>query len=323
VRTALADAVRRVPGGPAALDARRRAAEELRRRLRPARPPYRPPEKVAALSETPADERFITGNGFAARCRWVLNYDVLTVNEHVDNDWWFCKSDYLEHFFAEHAPREPFVLFTHNSDRPIGRRFRRALERPSLVAWFAQNPTMHHRKLHAIPIGLSNPFWPHGDQSALARVQDDPPEKTRTFDVSFNVDNNPQARLACLEQTGLELEPRVPYPEYLRRLASSRFCISPEGNGIDCVRTWEALYVGTIPVVTRSLVTDHHRDVPLVVLDDWSQFRSIEFTPELYRSTWGDWSPDAIRLDRYLERVEATIARLRAPAGEHVAPAVG
>jgi hypothetical protein len=88
--------VRRVPGGGAALRLRRQASEAGRRRLRPPRPPLETPDRVARLSLTPDDESFITGNGFAAQCRHVLNYDVLTVNEHVQNDWWFCKADFLE-----------------------------------------------------------------------------------------------------------------------------------------------------------------------------------------------------------------------------------
>ena len=39
--------------------------------------------------------------------------------------------------------------------------------------------------------------------------------------------------------------------------------ISPNGNGIDCVRTWESLYVGTVPLVPRSPVTEHHPDLLL------------------------------------------------------------
>ena len=51
----------------------------------------------------------ITGNGLARRCRYVINYDDLVVNEDVDNDWWFCKSEFVEYFFAEHEPKTPYV----------------------------------------------------------------------------------------------------------------------------------------------------------------------------------------------------------------------
>lgn len=299
---------------------RRRFYEAARRVLpsrrlpQPARPPYGRPGAVAELSRAPVDEAFITGNGIAARCAHILNYDVLTTNERGRRGWWFCKADYLEYFFREHEPRHPYVLFTHNSDRLIDDRFRDRADDDDLIAWFAQNPGFAHPKLYALPIGLSNPHWPHGDQDVLKKVQAEGLPKERLFDVSFNPATNPVERNRCLHQTRLELAPRLPFPDYLRRLAGSYFCISPNGNGVDCVRTWEALYVRTVPVVTRSLITDHHPDLPLIVLDDWSQFRSIEFSPELYEETMGDWTPEKIRLDRYferIERIERTIAGLR------------
>src|SRR5438067_2398410 len=54
-------------------------------------------------------------------------------------EWWFCKADYHEHFSRRCAPAGDFVLFSHNSDRAIDRRFERQLRRRELVAWFAAN----------------------------------------------------------------------------------------------------------------------------------------------------------------------------------------
>jgi hypothetical protein len=242
----------------------------------------------------------------------VLNYGVPAVNEHIENDWWFCKADLLEHFFAELAPDSPFVLFSHNGDRTIDRRFKRPLRRRSLVAWFAANAALADPKLFALPLGIANPVWPHGDVGTLEAVQRAEIPKVRLFDVSFSVQTNRAERLRCLGATGLELDAPAPFPEYLERLASSHFCLAPRGNGIDTHRIWEGLYVGTIPVVTRSVLTDQHPDLPLVVLDDWSEFRSVGFSPELYQRTWGDWRPDELRLDRYLERVARALEGLRA-----------
>lgn len=276
--------------------------------VRPLRPPLETPERIERLRRYPEHD-FLCGNGFAARCRYVLNYDELTVNEHVDNDWWFCKSDFLEYFFREVAPRDEFVLFSHNSDRAIDERFARRLARPQLRAWFAENAAFRHPKLFALPLGIANPRWPHGDGDALAAAQRTPVEKSELFNTSFSLATNPAERAYCLEQAGLELGPRRPFPEYLLDLKRAWFCLSPAGNGIDTHRTWEALYVGAIPVVTRSVLTDQHPELPLVVLDDWAEFRSIDFSPELYRACWGDFDPGSLRLDAYLRRVEARLAR--------------
>lgn len=290
----------------------RAQARRAKLRIHPLRPPLEPPARIASLSRTSDDLSFITGNGLAARCRYVLNYDVLSVNEGVDNNWWFCKRDFLDYFFAQLAPRENFVLFSHNSDYPVDARFRRRLEQRQLVAWFGANVALRHPKLFAFPLGIANPRWPHGDGGALHRAQDASAQRTTLFNVSFDLSTNSEERHHCLEQTGLERGPKKPFPEYLDDLRSSYFCISPRGNGIDTHRTWEALYLGTIPVVTRSVLTEQHPDLPMVVLDDWSQFGSIDFSPELYEELIAGWEPAVLALDRYLERVTGTIDRLRA-----------
>lgn len=291
---------------------RRRLTHAISQRFSPARPPIAGPERVAELSATPEDESFITGNGIAALCRYVINWDVLRVNEDIENDWWFCKSEYLDFFFARHAPRDRFVLFSHNGDRVIGEQFRKELERDRLFAWFTQNPSLVHRKLHALPIGIANPCWPHGDQRVFRSVRARQTPKTKLFDVSFKVATNPVVREYCIQQTGLTPLPERPFDAYLEGVASSHFCVSPEGNGIDCQRTWEALYLRTIPVLTRNIVTDQHADLPMIVLDDWADFREIDFSPSLYEETWGSFDPDELRLDRYFTRIEKVIRRLSA-----------
>jgi hypothetical protein len=269
----------------------------------PVRPPVHTAEHVAALSITADDHPFITGNGVAARCRYVINYDDLVVNEVADNDWWFCRTDFIEHFFLRREPRDAYVLFSHNSDRPVDDRLGRFLRRRRLRAWFAVNVATVHPKLHAIPLGIANPRWRHGNGAALLRVQTERHEKSSLFDASYDVSTFPPVREYCREQTGIEPAPRRDFDEYLHGLASAYFCIAPSGNGIDTHRMWEALYVRTVPVVMRSVLTDQHPDLPLVVLEDWADFRGVDFSAELYQQVIGRWSPDALRLDRYMEGV--------------------
>src|SRR5436853_529158 len=113
--------LRRLPG----IRSIKRLAVAAYRRVHPLRPPVESPAWVARMLAPQEDDTFITGNGFADRCRYVLNYDALRVNEAVDNNWWFCNPEFLEYFFRHLAPDEEFVLFTHNSnvDRPIGAGF--------------------------------------------------------------------------------------------------------------------------------------------------------------------------------------------------------
>ena len=321
IRGLIVGGILRLPAGGKLLAVLRTVARLVRaavlrlRRGRSEPPPPRPwkeHDRLVVLTRFEQRNPFLSTNQLVGRCRYVFAEDrTFVVNEGCDNDWCFVRTDDLHVFFDGCAPREPFVLFTGHSDLPVDRSHRRYLERPELRAWFAVNPVIEHPKLRARPIGVVSPCWPNGDSELLHAARDAQMPKTRIFHVAFTVKSNPFERAYCLAQTGLSLESEQRVgAEYFDDLASSRFCISPKGAGIDCCRTWEALVVRTIPVVTRSLVADQHADFPMIVLDDWAQFRSIRFTPELYERTWGGWDSDGLLLDRYLERVERQIAEI-------------
>src|SRR6185437_1247060 len=132
--------------------------------------------------------------------------------------------------------------------------------RRRLRALVAANAATSHPKLRALPLGMANPRWRHGAGAVLAHVQAQNVPKTDLFDASYDISTFPPVREYCREQTGIEPSARRDFEDYLDALASSYFCISPRGNGIDTHRVWEALYLRTVPIVTRSLVTDQHPD---------------------------------------------------------------
>jgi hypothetical protein len=250
------------------------------------------------------DRPILSSSRLAGRCRYVYRQGgSVIVHEDNDNNWWFCRTVDVHEFFASVAPQDEFVLFTGHTDLPVDRTHRRYVRRPELTAWFAMNALLEHPKVKARPFGLGALAMPE-HTTILHSVQERRLPKRHLFHCQFEISRNPFERSYCLEQTGIPLGPALPWPDYLEELASSYFCISPNGIGIDYVRTWEALLVGTVPVVRRSLVTEHHPDYPMIVLDDWSEFRSIEFSPELYERVWNDWDPDELLLDRYLARVK-------------------
>lgn len=66
---------------------------------------------------------------------------------------------------------------------------------------------------------------------------------------------------------------RIPQEECWRMHADFAFEASPQGNGMDCFRTWEALALGTIPIVRTSSLDRLYREhaLPVVIVDDWSE----------------------------------------------------
>jgi hypothetical protein len=72
---------------------------------------------------------------------------------------------------------------------------------------------------------------------------------------------------------------------YYSDIAAHRFVLSPEGNGVDCYRTWEALYLGAIPIVMTSAVTSAFGCLPILFTEDYS-----ELSEEYLEHRWEEMS---------------------------------
>ena len=130
----------------------------------------------------------------------------------------------------------------------------------------------------------------------MKRVQDLSVEKNNLVYVNFDIYTNPLERQSCLQEIGLTMEERTPFGEHLENLAGSHFCISPNGNGLDCHRHWESLYLKTIPIVTRSTFVEllAEKGLPLLIIDDWPKFKSLDLSPSVYKGIWRDFNPDSL-----------------------------
>ena len=61
----------------------------------------------------------------------------------------------------------------------------------------------------------------------------------------------------------------LPWNEYINDLSSYKFAISPQGNGVDCHRTWECLYLGVIPIVENSISMSFFQELPILFVDNY------------------------------------------------------
>jgi hypothetical protein len=71
---------------------------------------------------------------------------------------------------------------------------------------------------------------------------------------------------------------------YLRTLPQYKFVISPEGNGIDCHRHYEALMAGCIPIIEHNkYIVEKYGNCPILFTDDYS-----EITPEYLSKVYAE-----------------------------------
>ena len=79
-----------------------------------------------------------------------------------------------------------------------------------------------------------------------------------------------------LSNPTFEWEERTNYTNYTNKVASHMFIASPSGSAPDCYRTWESIYLNSIPIVRRNAFNDGY---PVIQIDNWD-----EVTPEFLKN---------------------------------------
>jgi len=194
----------------------------------------------------------------------------------------FVYTDWLPHFVEKVLPRrtQPFVLVTHNSDHGIEEQHRELLDHPLVLHMYSQNTHISHPKLTALPIGIANAMWPHGNQTNFKEmISSAPPLNEKRHRVYANVNQATNMGHRSMVMNTVKnfpfvdvVQPNKNHREYLKELASYKWVVSPKGNGVDCHRLWECLYAGCIPLVDDTENTRAFRDMgfPILLIKDWN-----------------------------------------------------
>ena len=186
----------------------------------------------------------------------------------------YAKRDHARTLFGKlKKKRSKIVLVTSESDdcvapgEPLP---------PQVETWFSSNSS--HPGVQSLPLGLGNSYC---NVTAKADLLADfsPRPKTSLLYVNFRPETNPSVRLPLWEGFGSSSwngsitrhAGNVSKEDYVSTLASHRFALCPRGNGIDTHRMWEALYLGTIPVVEKNQALASFSDLPILFVDRLSE----------------------------------------------------
>ena len=84
-------------------------------------------------------------------------------------------------------------------------------------------------------------------------------ERKRCKDILYNSDN-------------IDFLPRgVSQKSIWKKYSQYKFIISIFGNGLDCHRTWESLFLGAIVIVKTSSLDPLYENLPVVIVKDWDE----------------------------------------------------
>lgn len=194
----------------------------------------------------------------------------------------FCKTDFVVELFSQLAEAEgPFNLITHHSDYPITAELFKLKPR-CVKKWFALNPVFKHPDLIPLPLGLKThagyylepQYMTEWFSYNINRLRQVP--KTENIYCNWNITNQERNKIVTRLDNAQILytyETNLPFNEYIERMSKHKYVISPPGNGIDCHRTWEALYVGCIPIVIKNEIYDSWSDLPILQVEDYANIK--------------------------------------------------
>ena len=182
-----------------------------------------------------------------------------------------------------------FTLFTGDSDLGISandldeKDIKRILMNPYLERWYAQNLNYPHPKLVNLPIGMDyhtdyyllnyQPLEQEKTVKDILRKSKSIYEREHLAYCNWHFEMDRGDRKECYDQTSKSLcwyeTKRVSRKEAWENQANLAFCLSPEGVGFDCHRTYEAIFLGAIPIVKRNCLSKIFDTLPVIIVENY------------------------------------------------------
>jgi len=171
---------------------------------------------------------------------------------------------------------------------------------------YATHANFQHPKLHSLPLGIPTIF-----RDALFQTLKESPAQSnrKLIYCNFSLYTNPEKRGKVLAQLKNKnwLDPTMVRTsdkketlsllDYFRLVTQHKFVVSPEGRGVDAHRTWETLWLKTIPIVQKSIHMDNFTDLPILFTEDFSEL-SPEYLNDKYQ--------EMLETDYNIEKLKAS-----------------
>ena len=205
-----------------------------------------------------------------------------------------------------------WILFVHNGDIESEPSYFEKLSTKVKfiysVNWLGDNP-----KISAIPQGLENKsFLRNGvPKDFIKSLNSQKSWKSREFlfYCSFNEKTNVSQRDGLLDMFSkngqIKVDRHFQLPsDYRKNVMNSKFIVSPPGNGSDCHRTWEAIYLGSIPIVLRNFWPFKGDNLPVLVINNWAEMipKAMSYENNLQKLAPVDFLKRKY-LDKYFETI--------------------
>jgi hypothetical protein len=273
---------------------------------------------ISGLSELDADllqgvkdgdSVYITPEAVEFFCKQFLpNLKVKIVLVSGDSDKYISDIPYLSGYFSDYN-----ITYY----QPI-------LDSPFILKWFVTNCMLVHPKLVYLPYGLDyhtlaeSDIYPWGKKASPIQQEAELLEivhsakhfiyRQKPIYSNFHFNYQRGDRREAIQEIPSHL---IYYePRQLTRNVSFRnqsefiFIASPWGNGPDCIRTWEGLVLGCIPIVKRSTMSAVFDELPVLIVDKWSDITEKLLQDTIQRFSQMTFMYEKLTLAYWVKRIK-------------------
>jgi len=206
------------------------------------------------------------------------------------------------------------VVVTHNGDNPVDDD--KISHFSNLKRWFGQNVMTTNDKVTPLPIGLENDYI--GGQPQRKHILNGKSSENREASKlvylncsigTYRPDRQPaydyfSSKGWCTVKPHGSLD----YYHYCNDILDHHFSICPRGNGLDCHRNWEILYLNRYPVMKKYYGLEKlYSDLPVVFVNDWSEVTEEFLRNKLETMRNTTYNMDKLRYSYWKKLIEDSI----------------
>ena len=179
--------------------------------------------------------------------------------------------------------KEKIILITGVSAQTVQKdKALQILNNPNIAHWFAANPAVMYDRLTPLPIGFEEiDRMPNKTQEILNQPYITE-EKIQKIFLPYHGNTNPERNRIIQSLSGLgnleeAVTKKLSFEDYLKRMSQYKFTACLPGSGFDIHRIYEALLVGSIPIVSGNSVIYwlEKNNIPYVNAGDWYNLMMI------------------------------------------------
>lgn len=279
--------------------------------------------------------KYVSSKGISTSCDITIfsNDDLINKieNKDISNKTVYFHVDFIKTLNHNlHLLKYPFILVSGSGDNtnPTDlfdnyNDFLNFINNEKIIKWYSQNCIIEHPKIVKIPIGLdyhtlclNSNYWgdkktPVEQEAELITISDNSSKfwerqikcysnfHFADYGLKFGYSRKEVINIIPADLVYYEQE-KITRLETWRNQINYAFVISPHGNGLDCHRTWEALILGCIPIVKKSLIDILYEGLPVLIVNEWTDitYELLKQTIEKFKDQ--SFNYEKLHLDYYL-----------------------